>query len=172
MTTVAAPVFAAGSWRRPAERGTAGFTVRGAGGRRVSGVVPIVAARVDVDPAGTPESVWAVLDLTGIDTGSVRRDADLQKRHLLDTERHPQLTFEGCAPEPTPDGWRVRGRLTGRADTELTLAAQIIHRSPTGELTVRATTSFDRRGLGIRAPRLMIGRWVDVTIEAVFQPPA
>jgi len=36
-------------------------------------------------------------------------------------------------------------------------------------LTIKATARFDRRDLGIRAPRLMIGRKVQVQINAQFR---
>jgi polyisoprenoid-binding protein YceI len=137
----------------------------------VRGTVPVVSATVEVGADGRPVTVQATLDLTGIATGSRKRDRDLQKPHLLDTGRHPRLTFTGT-PLPAADGWQIPGRLTGRAPADVTLLAHIDATAPSGEITVRAVCTFDRRDLGIRAPRLLIGRYVAVAIEAVFVPPA
>lgn len=147
------------------------FAVRDLAFGTVRGTVPVVSATVEVGADGRPASVQAKLDPTGIKTGSRKRDRDLQKPHLLDTARHPELTFSGI-PQPTPDGWQVPGRLTGRAAADVTLQAQIVASASSGAITVRAVCTFDRRELGIRAPRLLIGRYVAVTIEAVFAPPA
>jgi polyisoprenoid-binding protein YceI len=160
----------AGRWEHVASVSCASFTVRNFGFNSVQGTVPILSVAVDVDAKGVPAVVHATLDLTGIATGHPRRDSDLQKPHLLDTGKHARVTFTG-APVPRADGWQVRGRLAGRAATDVTLDAQIVGRSDSGELTVHAACTVDRRKLGVRAPRLLIGRYVLVTIEAVFAPP-
>ena len=160
----------AGRWEHDASTSRATFTVRDFGFMTVRGSVPIVSAAVDVDENGAPVAVYATLDLTGMATGHRKRDRDLQKPHLLDTGRHPRLSFTG-SPVQRADGWQVPGRLTGRATTDVTLDAHILDRSDSGELTVRAACTLDRRKLGVRAPRLLIGRYVAVRIEAAFAPP-
>jgi polyisoprenoid-binding protein YceI len=136
----------------------------------VRSTVPIVSATVDVDADGVPVAVHAALDLTGIATGNPKRDSDLQKPQLMGTVEHPRLTFTGT-PTQRADAWQVPGRLAGRAATDVTLDAQIVDRSASGELMVHATCTIDRRRLGLRAPRLLIGRYVAVTVAAVFAPP-
>jgi polyisoprenoid-binding protein YceI len=170
MNTIQTTGLRPGRWNEVASLTSARFTVRELGLVRVGGTVPALDAWVDVDPTGIPAAVHAVLDLTGIDTGHAKRDADLQKPHLLDTAKHPHLTFAG-RPEWTGDAWKVDGRLTARTGTEVTLRAEITGTGAGGELTVRAATTVDRRALGIRAPRFLIGRYVDVTVEATFAPP-
>jgi hypothetical protein len=36
---------------------------------------------------------------------------------------------------------------------------------------VRATTSLDRRDVGIDVPQLMVGRRVDVVVDAILRSP-
>ncbi|HEY3088674.1 MAG TPA: YceI family protein [Jatrophihabitantaceae bacterium] len=158
-----------GRWEHVAPLSGASFTVRNFAFNTVRGTVPIVSATVDVDADGVPVAVHATLDLTGIATGNPKRDSDLQKPHLMDTAEHPRLTFAGT-PMQRADAWQVPGRLAGRAATDVTLDAQLVDRSASGELIVHATCTIDRRRLGVRAPRLLIGRYVAVTVTAVFAP--
>lgn len=143
----------------------AGFEVRNFGVRTVSGTVPITHATAYVDATGRPVRVDAELDLAHIDTGNARRDRDLAKAHLLDTGRFPTLTFHGGPGEPDGDGWRMTGRLAAHGQQiEVSL-----HAVRAGD-RITATTSFDRADLGVRAPRLMIGRRIEVRIDALLAP--
>jgi polyisoprenoid-binding protein YceI len=171
MTGTIPDTLRTGRWQHRGSLTNAGFEVRNFGIRTVRGAVPVREAWVDVDASGNPVGVHAVLDLAGIDTGNTKRDADLRKPKLLDTAKHPTLTFASGRPEPTQPGWQVPGRLEGRAATDVVLEAGIVNRAESGELSVRATVTIDRRALGVRAPRLLIGRQVTATIDAVFQPP-
>ena len=145
---VAEQTLQVGRWHLLHSRSCAGFAVRNFGLKTVRGTVPIQEAWVDVGGDARPGAVFAALDLTGIDTGHARRDADLRKPHLLDTARYPTLTFTGGAPQPAPDGWQVPGRLAGRAAADLVLAGRIVRAAP-GEVTVHATVTVDRRALGV-----------------------
>jgi polyisoprenoid-binding protein YceI len=160
-----------GRWQQVSDLSHAGFTVLNLGFKVVKGTVPIIDAWVDVDPAGQPDAVHATLDLDAIDTGIAKRDADLRKPRLLDTANHPVMTFVGDRPRPVETGWQIPGRLEVRATADVTLEAQIVQGGDAGDLSVRATVTVDRRRLGVTAPRLMIGRYVSVTIDAVFRPP-
>lgn len=171
MTAALATPLATGRWRHVPARTTAEFSVRNLALRTVRGTVPVADAWVEVDAAGAPAGVQAVLDLRAIDTGHRKRDADLQKPHLLDTANHPTLTFAGLAPEPGPDGWLVAGRLAGRAAADVTLTAQVDRAPAGGDLVVHATTTVDRRALGVRAPRFLIGRRLRIEVTATFRPP-
>jgi polyisoprenoid-binding protein YceI len=159
-----------GRWEHVASLSSASFAVRNFALNTVRGTVQILSATVDEDANGTPAAVHATLDLTSLATGNLKRDSDLQKPHLLHTAKHPRLTFGG-APTQTGGGWQVNGTLAGPAATDVTLAAPIVGATGSGELTVHATCILDRRKLGIRAPRLLIGHYVAVTIDSVFAPP-
>jgi polyisoprenoid-binding protein YceI len=166
--TVAPPRFAPGRWR-PAPTGVrTAFAVRDFG-RFVTGTVPVAEAWVDVSAAGRPAQVHAVLDLRAIDTGNARRDRDLQKPSLLHTAEHPMLLFTG-QPERSDDGWTVTGTLAGRSAATVTLAVDVTATGPQ-EVTVRGTTVVDRRALGVRAPRVLIGHWLRITVEGTFTAP-
>lgn len=134
--------------------------------------MPIVEAWVEVDPAGQPTRVCAQLDLARISTGNPRRDRDLRKPHLLDTARFPTMSFTAVSPVRASGGWQIQGRLEAHGHAAgLTLTTTGERILGPGTLGVRATASFDRRALGITAPRILIGRLVTVTVEAAFHQP-
>lgn len=170
---------AAGYWAIVPGNSTAGFAVRNFGLRMVHGVVPIVDATVVVSGAADRATVPTVagvsevhltLSLAGIDTANVRRDHDLRARRLLDTEHHPDLLFACGDVRADTTGWRLDGTLTAHGcSTAVTVDAVLVSGPVRDHVTVRATTTFDRRALGIRAPRFMIGRDVVVTVTTQFR---
>lgn len=158
-------------WELMTTLSSAGFSVSNMGGRTVRGQVPIRHATVEVDSVGRPTAVHAELDLAGLTTSHARRDRDLRKPHLLDTGRFPTMIFTSTGAEAGGDSWLLHGRLAAcGAEIDLVLTATARHDGD--QVTVHATASFDRRELGIRAPRIMIGRRIDVLIEAALRPAA
>jgi len=159
-------------WSLDTTASTATFAVRSFGVHVVRGRIPIRHGVVELDDAGKPRIVRARLDLTGIDTGNRRRDRDLAKPGLLDTRQWPELSFEGQVDvRLDSDGrrWKVPGVLAGHGtSTEITLDVEVTDRPDVFQ--ARATASFDRRALGIRAPRLVIGRHILVLIDVVLRP--
>lgn len=159
----------AGTWLVPDSRTQVSFTV-GNLGRRVHGSVPLVRGEVELDPAGAPVRASAELALDRIDTGVAKRDLDLRKPRFLDTDRHPTMSWS--AERFTPDGgggWTAEGRLTLRG-TSAPLAVTAAPDLEDGCLRVRATALLDRRAVGIRAPSFMIGRTVDIAVDAWLVP--
>ena len=157
------------AWRLRSTLSSAGFAVANLGGlKTVRGQIPIREAWVAEAAPGRPAAVGAVLDLAALDTGHARRDADLRKPRLLDTAKYPTLTFDSSTIANEDGAWSVAGTLSGcghRTAVTLHVAANA---NTDGTMHVRATTEFDRRDLGITAPRLLIGRRIRVTIDAVF----
>ena len=168
MTTASAPTLAAGKWTVDSTRSTATFRV-GNLGQTVTGTVPIIEGTVDVDAGGRPTAISASLDLGSIDTGHRRRDRDLRKPSLLDLDRHPTMTFSADAVAGPAGGWSVTGQLTARG-TAVALAGDLELSEADGSTTLVGRTWLDRRALGVRAPRIMIGRRVEITVSALIRP--
>ncbi len=170
MTTVPrAARLGTGRWVVDPARSTATFSVGNFGLRTVQGTVPVTAGTVEVDDDGRPRRVHAELDLAALDTGNRRRDADLRKPALLDLDAHPVLTYDAGDFELGPQGWVARGALAARgAACPLTVLGVP---AGTGEgLHVVGTAVVDRTALGIRAPRLLIGRMVSVVVDTWLAP--
>ena len=157
------------TWQVDAARSTAAFHVGNLGVRRVRGVVPVQAGSVTTDADGRVLCVRAVLDAAGVDTANARRDRDLRAPRLLGVEQVPTWSFEADGGEQDGDGWRVTGLLTVRRPCAVVLSVGPAVPMPDGDLRVRATTSLDRRDAGVRAPRVLVGRHVEVELDVVLR---
>ena len=170
MTTTAAVTLAVGQWKVDVEHSTATFTV-GNLGHTVTGTVPILDGTVEVGPDGLPSAIYGSLDLGAIATGIARRDKDLRKPKLLDLDRYPVSTFKADRMTASPGGWSVSGYLAARG-TRTRLTGDVEVSGQGQEATLIARTQLDRRDLGLRAPKLMIGYQVDITVTATIRHPA
>jgi len=170
MTTTAPVMLTAGQWKVDVEHSTATFTV-GNLGHTVTGTVPILDGTVEVGPDGLPSAIYGTLDLSAIATGISRRDKDLRKPNLLDLDRYPVSTFEADRMTASPGGWSVSGYLTARG-TRTRLTGDVEISAQGQEATLTARTQLDRRAIGLRAPKLMIGHQVGITVTATIRQPA
>ena len=137
-------------------------------GKRVSGTTPVSSAHFEVSENGSVRDVYAVLDISSIDTGLAERDSDLRKPGLLDLDNHPKLTFSATRVSAPEDRWTVNGLLTVKGATR-EIALDVTVAQPSDDTArVRLTGRLDRRHYGIKAPRFLIGALVDLQIEAVF----
>ncbi len=166
-------VESVGGWAIVPENCTAAFAVRNFGLRTVHGVIPVLdgAVEISADDDGVGLSaVRMTLNLAAIDTANSRRDKDLRSPRLLDTERHPQLVFDCTDVSVVPGGWQLNGTLAAHGHTTpVTVDAQLVSGPVRDHISVRGTTTFDRRSLGVRAPSFMIGRIVSVEVSAQFR---
>jgi polyisoprenoid-binding protein YceI len=164
--TTTLPRLAPGRWTADPVRTRAGFAVGNLGWAVVHGSVPVVTGQLDVDDTGRPVRVRAELDLGGIDTGNARRDADLRKPGLLDLDAHPTMTFVSDDVRADGAGWRADGVLALRGTSCPLVVTGTAEAGPDGVLRVTGSAVLDRTAVGVRAPRLMIGRTVTITVEA------
>jgi len=167
VTTTSPTSLAVGRWTADPAPSTATFRVRSLG-RTVTGNVPITEGTVDVDESGRPRAISGSLDLGSLNTGNPRRDKDLRKPRFLDLDRYPAMTFAADSITASPAGWQVTGTLAVRG-TSVRLAGDAAASSHEGSATVTAHTRLDRRALGIRAPGIMIGHAIDITVTATLR---
>ena len=167
MTTTSPAGLAVGRWTVDPAHSTATFRVRSLG-RTVTGTVPITEGTVAVDESGQPRTIDGSLDLGAIDTGNPRRDKDLRKPRFLDLDRYPAMTFTADTVTAEPAGWRVTGQLAVRG-TSVRLDGDAAVSALDRSATVTAHTQLDRRALGIRAPGIMIGHAIDITVTAALR---
>ena len=158
----------AGLWAVSDSRTLVTFSV-GHLGHRVHGSVPVDWGEIELNSAGAPSRVRAELDLNGLDTGVAKRDADLRKAHFLDIERHPTMSWSADRFAAAGEGcWTAEGRLSVRGtSTPLTVKGTVESAALDGEsVRVRASGVLDRAAVGIRAPSFLIGRIVEIEIDA------
>jgi polyisoprenoid-binding protein YceI len=160
---------AAGTWSVSDSRTQVTFTVSNFG-RPVHGSVTCSWGEVEVDDAGNPMRVRAELDLETLDTGIRKRDSDLRRPHLLDIDRHPVMAWSADRfTRADEGGWTADGELTVRGVTA-PLAVVGTPEPDGGFLRVRASAVLDRTTVGIRVPRIVIGRLVRIEIDAWLTP--
>ncbi|GAA4360451.1 YceI family protein [Angustibacter luteus] len=167
MSASTATPLQTGTWQVQAADSRAGFTVANLG-KTVAGTVPVRSGEVEVDASGAPRRLVAELDLAALDTGNARREKDLRKPRFLDLDAHPTLTFVSDRISTQHDGWTAQGTIAARGTScPLTLHGTLPGEpGPDGRVPVEATAVLDRRDLGLKAPRLMIGRQVGITVTA------
>ena len=170
--TALLPGLASGTWTVDTASSTAEFRARDVLRKTVVGTLPVLSGSVQVSPAGEPVQVAAALDLAGVETGNARRDSDLRGRRFFHVERGATLCVTAGPARRDGDGrWLLSGELVlheVRCPVELT--AELV--SLAGDrAVVRATTSLDRRDAGIDVPQLLVGRQVDVIVDAVLRAP-
>ena len=78
------------------------------------------------------------------------------------------MTFAAGTITASPGGWRVTGQLSARG-ASVRLAGDVDVSGQDRSATVTAHTRLDRRALGIRAPRIIIGHQIDITVTAVIR---
>jgi polyisoprenoid-binding protein YceI len=162
----------AGIWAVSDSRTHVGFAV-GNLGHVAHGSMTCSRGEIELDAAGTPVRARAEMDLTTVDTGIAKRDADLRKPWLLDIDRHPVLRWSADRFLPTGNGgWMAGGELTvrGRTVPLIVTARPEAAALDGGWLRVRAEATLDRTAVGIRAPRFLIGRTVTITVDAWLRP--
>ncbi|WP_051943009.1 YceI family protein [Streptacidiphilus rugosus] len=173
MTTTDTDRLATGSWRLAPEHSTARFTAANFLFRRVPGTIALRTGTAVVGPDGVPCGASAELDPASISTGHERRDGDLRGKRFLRVAHFPAMGFRADRVEPQTDGTLlVRGRLTV-ADTTAPLdLTAIAHPASTqGRRSVTATGRLDLRTVGIRVPAFLVGRMIDISVDATLLAP-
>ena len=158
----------AGTWSVSDSRTQLGFAV-GNLGRTVHGTLPCSWGDVVVDASGTPVRARVGIDLRGVATGIDRRDADLRGPRFLDVDRHPTMTWTADRFTRESDGgWTATGTLSLRGThAPLAVTGRVESVDPAGgAVRVLATAVLDRTAVGIRVPAVLVGRRVDITIDA------
>jgi polyisoprenoid-binding protein YceI len=158
---------AAGTWSVSDSRTRVAFTVSSLG-RAVHGSMVCSWGEIRTDGAGLPVRAAAELDLESLATGIAKRDADLRKPRFLDIDGDPTMRWSADRFTRGEGGWVAEGVLHVRGTSApLTVRGSVESADPGGSwVRVRASAVLDRTAVGIHAPRLLIGRTVDVEIDA------
>jgi len=82
------------------------------------------------------------------------------------------MTYTADSITPDPMGWCADGVLSLRGTScPLVLSGAVLADSTGDAVHVVATARLDRTAVGVRAPSLMIGRTVTITIDAWLAGP-
>ena len=161
-----------GTWTAGPASTRVRFRARDVLGKSVLGTLSVLSATVEVSTSGVPLRLRADLDLSSVATGNPRRDAALRGPRFFHVERDAVLRVTAGSAQPDEPGrWHLAGEaaMKGLA-CPLAIAVDLVDLDD-GRARVRATTTLDRREVGIRVPRLLVGRLVAVEVDAVLNGP-
>lgn len=157
------------TWQLLADRSTAAFSVRDKLVTTVRGTIPVTGGEVVTDPGGTVVRARLELAASGVDTGNAHRDRDVQKPPFLDSANHPTIVVEAGPTVRTQAGWTVHAQLSARGYT-CPLELDVTPTSLDDErVRVHVTARFDRKGLRMPVPTVIVGRYLDLDVDAIWQ---
>jgi polyisoprenoid-binding protein YceI len=129
---------------------------------RARGTFAIRGGAVEVTGVAGEARCYAEIDAASFRTGNPQRDAAVRSPRLLDTGRHPVITFEA----QRLDGTGLAGQLTVRGVSRPAVLAVELTGTSSGGFTARGTLRADRTAFGVTAYRGLAARHLDLTVEA------
>jgi polyisoprenoid-binding protein YceI len=158
---------AAGTWTVDLTRTRAAFAARHLFGQTVHGTIAVTSGTIEVGEDGCPKRLRAKLDPASIDTGHTRRDSDLRGKRFLAVDSHPLMEVIAGRTAATADGWYADATLRVRGhEAPLHLEATVEGIPTASRLLVSSTARLDLRAAGIRVPRFLVRRFVDLSVSA------
>ena len=123
---------------------------------------------IAADPGAS--SVRVSIEAGSFTSGNATRDADVVSANLLDAKAFPEITFTGQGARRDGDTWVISGPVTAHG-TAVPAEIQVSDaRLEAGDARFRATARLDRTSFGVTKKKGMVGRTVDLVIDAVAQP--
>jgi polyisoprenoid-binding protein YceI len=162
---------APGSYRLDPERSTIRTDTKAMFGLfTVHGTFRLLTGEITIaeDPAGS--SVQASIAADSFSSGNATRDTDVTSATLLDAGAYPQISFESSQVRPDGAGWLVSGTMTAHGTgvpAELRVHSAV---TESGAARFRVTATLDRTSFGVVKKKGMVGRTVDVSIDAIGAP--
>ena len=135
----------------------------------VHGTFRLKSGQVVIAAEPGESSVRAVIHAASFASGNATRDADVISPTLLDAQGFPEITFTGQGARLDGPDWVVAGSVTAHG-TPGPVKVRITGARVEGK-TVRftATARLDRTSFGVTKKKGMVGRTVNLLIEAVGQ---
>ena len=136
----------------------------------VHGTFRLQSGQVSIGADPGASSVQASIAAGSFASGHTKRDADVVSAGLLDARAFPEITFTGQGARRDGDGWVVPGSVTAHGTAVPAEIRLSDARQEDGAARFRATARLDRTSFGVTKKKGMVGRTVDLVIEAVAQP--
>ena len=123
---------------------------------------------IAADPAGS--SVQASIDAGSFASGNTTRDSDVVSPTLLDAKAYPEITFSGEGARRDGADWVVNGSVTAHGTTQPVEVRIRDAQAADGITRFQVAARLDRTSFGVTKKRGMVGRTVDLVIDAVGLP--
>jgi polyisoprenoid-binding protein YceI len=126
------------------------------------------AISIAADPGGC--RVRASIEAGSYASGHGARDADVVSATLLDAGAYPEISFTALGARREGDDWVVSGSVTAHGTAHPVEVRVTDARTEAGEARFRATARLDRTSFGITRKKGLVGRTVNLAIEATAIP--
>ena len=136
----------------------------------VHGTFRLQSGQVSIADDPGASSVRASIAAGSYASGNTTRDADVVSASLLDAKAYPEITFTGEGARRDGDAWVVPGSVTAHGTAVPAEVRLTDVREEAGGARFLATARLDRTSFGLTKKKGMVGRTVDLVIEAVAQP--
>jgi polyisoprenoid-binding protein YceI len=115
-------------------------------------------------------SVDLTVDANSFASNSPKRDKDVRSKMLLDVATHPDINFSSKRLREEGDSWIVAGEVTTHGQT-LPVEVTIDRVTQDGDaITLHGRADhLDRYALGVTKGKGMVGRYLDLELDAVAQ---
>ena len=112
-------------------------------------------------------TVRAAIDAASFTSGNSQRDRDVTSATLLDAASYPVITFTSQQILQRGEDWVMKGVVSAHGATDTVEVRVDPARVEDGVVRFRATARLDRTRLGVTMKKGMVGRGVELTIDAV-----
>lgn len=121
-----------------------------------------------IEDAETLSEATIVVDAASFKSDNAKRDKDIRSSGFLDVENHPDIVFSASSMTKEPHGWLVPGAVTAHGQT-VPVDLHLDRITPEGaNVRVHGSAShLDRTAFGVTAGRGMVGRYLDLEIDAL-----
>jgi polyisoprenoid-binding protein YceI len=136
----------------------------------VHGTFQLNSAEVSIGADPAQSTVQASVAAGSFNSGMGTRDADVVSATLLDAKAYPEITFTGAGVRQEGANWVLTGSVTAHGTTQPAEVRVTDAHMEDGTARFRATTRLDRTSFGITKKKAMVGRTVDLVIDAVGRP--
>jgi polyisoprenoid-binding protein YceI len=171
-STTAVAVPAAGTYAIDPARSKVEYTGRHMFGLGVvHAAFSIVSGELTVTDPPVGSRVEVLMDASSFTSNNAKRDKDVRSAPLLDVAAYPDITFESEGLRQKGDHWQLSGTVTahGRAVPVEVMIDQLILEG--GGVRVHARAAhLDRQSFGITGSKGMVGRYLDLDLDAYAVP--
>ena len=113
-------------------------------------------------------STEVTVDAASFHSDSDKRDRDVRSRGLLDVEQYPDIIFASDSIRKTSEGWLIPGTVTAHGQAVPIDVRVDRLTADASELHVHGwARGLDRTAFGITGSRGLVGRYLDLEIEAI-----
>lgn len=115
----------------------------------------------------TSSTVAVSIDAASFASGNARRDKDVRAARFLNVVTYPAITFQSDGLREQGDYWLLTGSVTAHGSTvpvEVRID-QVMHEGDGIRVHARAD-HLDRHAFGVTGSKGMVGRYLDLDLEA------